>query len=91
MIVVDALFWMLIGYAGLGLLFLRWLIQIYDTRKSGESKVSPLFWVISLGGFSALLAYNIFFLKDLVNAVGAVFGIGVSIFNVFIFKKRAST
>jgi lipid-A-disaccharide synthase-like uncharacterized protein len=48
-----------LGTVGSGFFFLSWLLQAYETKKSGHSVVSIRFWMLRLLGLALVLTYTI--------------------------------
>jgi lipid-A-disaccharide synthase-like uncharacterized protein len=51
--------WILIGFAGQGLFFARFLVQWLASERRKRSVIPIAFWYFSLAGSSVLLAYAI--------------------------------
>ncbi len=53
----DTPAWLVLGLAGNGLFFSRFLIQWIASERAGRSLVPRSFWILSLAGSAVLLAY----------------------------------
>lgn len=66
--------WLVVGFAGQGLFFSRFLVQWLASEKRRQSYVPPVFWFLSIGGGLVLLSYAIH-RRDPVFIVGQATGI----------------
>ncbi|MBF0101896.1 MAG: lipid-A-disaccharide synthase N-terminal domain-containing protein [Desulfobacterales bacterium] len=81
--------WVIIGFVGQTLFFVRWIVQWFCSEKRQESYVPFSFWVISLiGGFLVLL-YAIQ-RHDPVFIVGQVVGLVTYSRNVVLVLRKKS-
>ena len=51
--------WLIIGFLGQGVFFMRWVVQWIASEKHAESRVPTAFWYMSLVGGLITLAYAI--------------------------------
>lgn len=80
--------WVLIGYAGQGLFFSRFLVQWLQSERVGRSVIPVAFWYFSMGGGIILLAYSIH-QRDQVFILGQGMGLIVYGRNLYlIFRER---
>lgn len=79
--------WIVIGFFGQLLFFLRFLLQWVVSELRGESVVPIGFWYLSLAGSFILLAYAIY-RQDPVFIVGQSTGSLVYIRNLMLITKR---
>lgn len=85
---VDIPLWLVIfGSAGQIIFTLRFVYQWIYSRSKGKSSLPIGFWIISLAGSSAIIAYGIF-RKDPVLILGQSFGFVAYIRNVMIGTRR---
>lgn len=49
--------WLIIGFAGQGLFFMRFIVQWLASEKAKQSVVPVAFWYFSIGGALILFAY----------------------------------
>ncbi len=52
--------WLLVGFLGQGLFFMRFFIQWIASEKRGESIIPKAFWYFSLSGGIVLFIYSIY-------------------------------
>jgi lipid-A-disaccharide synthase-like uncharacterized protein len=81
--------WLIIGFVGQGIFFMRWLVQWLASERSAESRVPIGFWYMSLGGGLITLAYAIY-RKDPVFIAGQSVGAFVYIRNLMLIYKAPS-
>lgn len=81
--VTGADIWLLIGFAGQALFFMRFLIQWIISEKSGKSVIPEVFWYFSLGGGIILLAYAVY-RQDPVFIMGQAVGLLVYLRNIML-------
>ena len=55
----DASFWLVIGFAGNAIFFMRFMVQWVASERAGRSYVPIAFWWLSIGGSLVLLLYAI--------------------------------
>lgn len=58
--------WIIIGWLGNAMFFARFFVQWYATEKRKRVVVPTAFWWLSLAGSLLLLAYALFYKRDLV-------------------------
>jgi lipid-A-disaccharide synthase-like uncharacterized protein len=73
--------WKLVGYTGVLLFAGRWVVQVIATRAHGKPTIPRLFWVMSVTGSAALLAYFTFGKNDSVGVLSNLFPMSVAIYN----------
>jgi lipid-A-disaccharide synthase-like uncharacterized protein len=66
--------WLLVGLAGQGLFFMRFLVQWVASERSRRSVVPRAFWYFSIGGGLMLLLYAIH-QRDVVFIIGQSTGL----------------
>ncbi|GMV50953.1 lipid A biosynthesis protein [Nitrospirales bacterium NOB] len=52
--------WLIIGFLGQGIFFMRWVVQWIASERHAESRVPTAFWYMSLIGGLITLAYAIY-------------------------------
>lgn len=83
------LFWIILGFLGQFLFFMRFFVQWIVSEKKGESTIPIAFWYFSLLGGGILFVYAIW-RKDPVFIVGQGGGLIIYIRNLMlIYKKKA--
>ena len=66
--------WLVIGFVGQALFFMRFLIQWLSSERARKSYFPPSFWYFSLAGGAILLTYAIY-RADPVFICGQLFGV----------------
>ncbi|MBA5872682.1 MAG: lipid A biosynthesis protein, partial [Nitrospira sp. CR2.1] len=51
--------WIIIGFLGQGIFFMRWVVQWIASERHAESRVPTAFWYMSMIGGLITLAYAI--------------------------------
>ncbi|MDE0957918.1 MAG: lipid-A-disaccharide synthase N-terminal domain-containing protein [Planctomycetota bacterium] len=51
--------WVLVGYGGQAIFFMRWIVQWWISEKAGKSEIPIAFWWISITGGCITFAYAI--------------------------------
>ncbi len=52
--------WLIIGFLGQGVFFMRWVVQWIASERHAESRIPTAFWYMSLMGGLITLAYAIY-------------------------------
>ena len=81
-------FWLCVGLAGQACLGIRFLIQWIASERRGHSVVPDMFWILSLIGGVAVLAYAIH-RHDPIFIVGQSAGLVVYARNLTLVRRRA--
>jgi len=82
-------FWILLGFFGQFLFFLRFITQwIYSERK-GESVIPIYFWYFSIAGAIIIFIYA-YHINDPVFMAGQGFALVIYIRNLILIKKKTS-
>src|SRR5262249_30596252 len=76
--------WKLIGYLGVSLFSARWLVQMWASRAARKPTVPIAFWIMSIGGSLACLAYFIFGKNDSVGILSNLFPCTVAAYNLYL-------
>jgi len=80
--------WLIIGFVGQAMFFMRFLVQWIASERKGESVVPILFWYFSLAGGLILLCYAIH-IRDPIFILGQSMGAFIYTRNLFlIFRKE---
>lgn len=81
--------WLIIGFVGQGLFFMRFLVQWVHSERAKRSLVPVTFWYFSVVGGAITLAYAIH-KQDPVFIAGSSIGMLVYLRNLyFIFRERS--
>lgn len=83
------LIWLIIGFLGQGIFFMRWVVQWIASEKHAESRVPVAFWYMSLLGGLITLAYAIY-RKDPVFIAGQSIGAVVYLRNLMLISRSNS-
>jgi lipid-A-disaccharide synthase-like uncharacterized protein len=76
--------WKIIGYAGMVLFTLRWVVQVVASRRAGHPTVPRMFWYMSIVGSGMLLAYFLFGHNDGPGIVSNLFPGLLAVYNLFL-------
>lgn len=79
--------WLIIGFMGQGLFFMRFLVQWIATEKAKKSVIPDLFWYFSLGGGAVLFSYALY-RQDPVFILGQGLGIFIYLRNLYFVRKN---
>lgn len=86
----DADLWLIIGFAGQALFFMRFLVQWIVSEKSGKSTIPDIFWYFSLSGGVVLFLYAAH-KQDPVFMMGQGVGLFVYIRNIMLIMRERRT
>ncbi len=75
--------WIVIGFIGQGLFFMRFFIQWLASEKEGRSVIPYAFWYFSIGGSAILLTYAIW-RQDPVIILGQSTGLFIYLRNIYL-------
>lgn len=81
--------WLIIGFGGQMVFFMRFLIQWIVSERTGRSVIPDVFWYFSIMGGIILLAYA-FHRNDPVFIMGQAVGLLVYFRNVMLLQKEQS-
>lgn len=81
--------WIIIGFLGQGIFFMRWVVQWIASERHAESRVPTAFWYMSLIGGLITLAYAIYRL-DPVFIAGQSIGSIVYVRNLMLIHRPNS-
>ena len=73
--------WVVIGWCGQAMFFLRFLIQWIVSERRRQSVIPTAFWYLSIAGAIGLLAYSLW-RRDPVFIVGQLMGLAVYVRNL---------
>lgn len=79
--------WLIIGFAGQILFFMRFLVQWIASERVGKSVMPDLFWYFSISGGAVLFAYALY-RQDPVFMTGQGLGIFIYLRNIYFIKKE---
>ena len=79
--------WVLLGFFGQFIFFLRFVVQIIVSEKKKQSVVPEAFWWISIAGTIIILIYSIH-IKDIVFIVANFLQFIIYIRNLVLIKKE---
>src|SRR5262247_2905503 len=80
--------WVLLGYAGQSLFFMRFLVQWIASERAGRSVIPVAFWFFSIGGGLLLFVYALY-RRDPVFIAGQGFGVFIYLRNLyFVLRER---
>ena len=79
--------WLIIGFAGQILFFMRFLVQWIASERAGKSVMPDLFWYFSISGGAVLFAYALY-RQDPVFMTGQGLGIFIYLRNIYFIKKE---
>jgi len=83
--------WLIIGFVGQTMFFMRFLVQWIASERKGESVIPLLFWYFSLAGGLILLCYAIH-IRDPIFILGQTTGAFIYIRNlILILRKEKSS
>lgn len=83
--------WLIIGFAGQFLFFMRFFVQWLASEKAGKSIIPVAFWLFSIGGGFILFVYAVFHLKDPVISVGQGMGLLIYFRNLYlVYREKAA-
>ncbi len=76
--------WKIVGYSGVLLFSARWLVQMWASRAAQKPTVPVAFWMMSVAGSLACLAYFVFGKNDSVGVLSNLFPCGVAAYNLYL-------
>jgi len=79
--------WLVIGFLGQGLFFMRFFVQWLASEREKRSTVPVAFWYFSLGGGVTLLAYALY-KRDPVFILGQATGLFIYVRNLMLIHKH---
>ena len=78
--------WIIIGFLGQGIFFMRWVVQWIASERHAESRVPTAFWYMSMIGGLITLAYAIY-RQDPVFIAGQSIGSIVYVRNLMLIHR----
>jgi lipid-A-disaccharide synthase-like uncharacterized protein len=85
--------WKLIGYAGVALFGLRWVVQAIASRRARAPTMPLAFWLMSVAGSLMLLAYFVWGKNDSVGILSNLMPSLIYSYNLFLYfehRRRAA-
>lgn len=79
--------WLIIGFLGQGLFFMRFLVQWIASEREGKSIIPVAFWYFSIFGGLTLLCYSLW-RQDPVFIMGQSLGIIIYSRNLFFIRRE---
>ena len=76
--------WKIIGYLGVLLFSARWFVQMWASREARQPVVPLAFWIMSVVGSLACLAYFVFGNYDSVGVLSNIFPCSVAAYNLYL-------
>jgi lipid-A-disaccharide synthase-like uncharacterized protein len=80
-------FWIVIGFLGQTLFFMRFFVQWLASEKAGESVIPMAFWYFSIGGGLTLFAYALY-RQDPVFILGQGMGMLIYARNLYFIARK---
>lgn len=80
-------FWLVIGFLGQFIFFLRFVVQWWSSEKAGESVIPVAFWRLSIFGAIVLFVYAVV-RKDPVFFAGQALAILIYLRNLHLIRKK---
>lgn len=81
--------WIVIGFIGQSLFFMRFFVQWIASEKAKTSVIPYSFWYFSIGGGIALFAYALY-RQDPVFILGQSTGLFIYARNLFLIRHKSS-
>lgn len=81
--------WIIIGFFGQFLFFMRFIVQWIVSEKKGQVVIPKAFWYLSIAGTLVILAYSIH-IKDIVFIVAQILSLFIYGRNLMIGRKAAA-
>ena len=82
--------WIIIGFAGQGLFFSRFIVQWLASEKAGKSVVPTIFWYLSISGSALLLVYS-YHIQDPIFLLASFLNIFIYLRNIYLIKNPKTT
>ena len=86
---IESPFWLLFGFLGQFVFFLRFLVQWLYSEKMGRSVIPVAFWYLSIGGALMILVYALH-RRDPVFIAGQGFALLIYVRNLFLIYRHRS-
>ena len=80
-------FWLILGFLGQFIYFLRFAVQWWYSEKAGQSVIPVYFWYLSIAGALIIFAYAIV-RKDPVFFLGQALAILIYVRNLYFIKQN---
>lgn len=79
--------WVMIGFVGQGMFFMRFFLQWLASEKAGDSVIPKSFWYYSLGGGVTLFLYALY-RQDPVFILGQSTGLFIYARNLYLIRRK---
>ncbi len=83
----SATFWIIVGFIGQSLFFMRFFVQWLASEKAGRSVIPNAFWYFSLAGGVTLFVYALW-RQDPVFILGQSTGLLIYARNLYFIRKK---
>ena len=80
--------WKTLGFIGMALFASRWFVQMYYSRKAGQSILPRAFWFMSITGSTLCIIYFTFGKVDSIGLLQNLFPATVSAYNIYLGLKN---
>ncbi len=80
--------WKIIGYGGVALFGLRWVVQALASRRAQAPTMPLAFWLMSVGGSLMLLAYFVWGKNDSVGILSNLMPSLIYSYNLYLFFRQ---
>ncbi len=85
---MTSYFWNIVGFTGVALFSLRWVIQVIASRQAQKSVLPVYFWYTSISGSLLLMAYFSLGKKDLVGFLANLFPFFLALYNLSFVSRK---
>lgn len=80
--------WKLVGYVGVGLFALRWVVQAFASRRARAPTMPLAFWLMSVAGSIMLLTYFVWGKNDSVGILSNLMPSLIYSYNLYLFFQH---
>jgi lipid-A-disaccharide synthase-like uncharacterized protein len=80
-------FWLVLGFVGQGMFFMRFIVQWIHSERAGKSIVPIYFWYFSIAGALIILVYAIH-ISDPVFMLGQGLALAIYVRNLALIRKN---
>lgn len=81
--------WIIIGFFGQFLFFMRFIVQWLASEKHGRVVVPKMFWYLSIAGTLVILAYSVH-INDIVFIIAQILSLFIYARNIMLERKIAA-
>lgn len=81
--------WIIIGFFGQFLFFMRFIVQWLASEKRGRVVIPKMFWYLSIAGTLVILAYSVH-IKDIVFIIAQILSLFIYARNIMLERKLAT-